>query len=85
MKIVVDCVGGDDAPKSAVLGALDALKQDKALEVILAGEQESLQAVLNQEKYDKTRVQLLNCTEQIANDEGPSVAIRQKQNSSVVR
>ena len=85
MKIVVDCVGGDDAPKSAVLGALDALKQDKDLRVILAGELESLQAVLNQEKYDKTRVELLNCTEQIANDEVPSVAIRQKLNSSVVR
>ena len=85
MKIVVDCVGGDDAPKSAVLGALDALKQDRDLQVILAGRLECLQAVLNQEKYDKSRVELLNCTEQIANDEVPSVAIRQKQNSSVVR
>lgn len=85
MKIVVDCVGGDDAPKSAILGALDALNKDKDLQVVLTGPIESLQSVLKEEKYDVTRVQLLNCREQIANDEVPSVAIRQKPDSSLVQ
>ena len=85
MRIVVDCFGGDDAPKSAVLGALDALKQDKSLQVILAGRQSTIEAVLHAEKYDKDRVTILDCIEQIENDEIPSVAIRQKTESSMVK
>ncbi len=85
MKIVVDCVGGDDSPKSAIFGALDALKQDRDLQVVLAGPIKSVQNVLEQEKYNSSRVHLLNCSEQIANDEIPSVAIRQKPDSSLVQ
>lgn len=85
MKIVVDCFGGDDAPKAAVLGAIDALKQDKMLHVVLAGQKAGIQSILQTEKYDRTRVEILDCVEQIENEEVPSVAIRQKTNSSLVQ
>lgn len=85
MKIVVDCFGGDDAPKSAVLGAIDALKQDKNVHIVLAGKKEILQPILQAEKYDTVRVEILDCREQIENEEVPSVAIRQKTESSLVR
>ena len=38
MKIIVDAMGGDNAPKEIVLGALDALKEKKSLHVVLVGD-----------------------------------------------
>ena len=38
MKIIVDALGGDNAPKEVVLGALDALKEKKSLHVVLVGD-----------------------------------------------
>ena len=34
MKIIVDAMGGDNAPLQIVLGAVDALNQDKNLKIV---------------------------------------------------
>ena len=37
--VALDCMGGDNAPEEPVKGAIDALKKDKELRVILVGDE----------------------------------------------
>lgn len=46
MKIIVDAMGGDNAPEQIVLGAIDALCEDKQLEVTLVGDTDAICKVL---------------------------------------
>lgn len=84
IKIVVDAMGGDNAPQEIVKGALAALEQDKALKVVLTGDEGKIKNSLSGQKYDASRLEILHCTEVITNDDAPTVAIRQKKDSSLV-
>lgn len=82
MKIVVDAFGGDNAPLEIVEGALLALKKHKDLELVLCGKKDEILKILN----GKTeRVEIVDADEVIQNTEHPTVAIRAKKNSSLVR
>ena len=85
MKIVVDAMGGDLAPKEIVLGALDALAQEKDLSVVLVGDLDKVNPILDVEKYDKARVELIDAKDVITNDESPTMAIKLKKESSLVK
>ncbi len=85
MKIIVDCQGGDFCPREAVVGALVALDSSKSLSVILAGRKDEIEAVLAERKYDLSRVEILDASEIITNDDSPSLAIRRKKDSSTVK
>ncbi len=84
IKIVVDAMGGDNAPQEIVKGALAALEQDKALKVVLTGDEGKIKNSLSGQKYDASRLEIVHCTEVITNDDAPTVAIRQKKDSSLV-
>lgn len=84
MKIVVDVMGGDNAPKAPIEGALMALDEFSDLEVILIGEEVSISKILKEKKYPKNRVETIFSTEVITNDDKPVKAIRSKKNSSMV-
>ena len=84
IKIVVDAMGGDNAPQEIVKGALAALEQDKALKVVLTGDEDKIKNSLSGQKYDASRLEIVHCTEVITNDDAPTVAIRQKKDSSLV-
>lgn len=81
MKIVIDAMGGDNAPKAIVEGTVKALEQIKDLQIILTGNQEEIKKYLEKD-YD--RLEIVHCTQTIENNEQPSVAIRQKTDSSLV-
>ena len=84
IKIVVDAMGGDNAPQEIVKGAFAALEQDKALKVVLTGDEGKIKNSLSGQKYDASRLEIVHCTEVITNDDAPTVAIRQKKDSSLV-
>ena len=81
MKIVIDAMGGDNAPKAIVEGSLKALQLLQDLEIILTGKQSEIMQYIKQ-KND--RLTIINCTETIENNEQPSLAVRQKTDSSLV-
>lgn len=83
-KIVVDAMGGDNAPAEIVKGALEALEAKKDFAVIFTGDEEMIKAELANAKYDASRVEIVHCTEVITNDDDPAYAIRRKKDSSVV-
>ncbi len=82
MKVVVDAFGGDYAPLEIVEGAVLAVKKRKDLTVVLTGNEKKIQEIL---AGRNERIEIVNASEVISNDDSPTVAIRQKKDSSLVR
>ena len=86
-KIAVDAMGGDNAPEQIVIGAIDAVKADKDLSVVLVGKKNDIDAVLAETdgNFDKNRVEIVDAQDVITNDESPTMAIKTKKESSLVK
>ena len=84
MKIVIDAMGGDFAPAEQVKGALESLKEDKELSIILVGDEKAIKAELQKTPHDGSRVELVHTTEIITNEEVPTKAVKTKKDSSLV-
>lgn len=84
VKVALDAMGGDNAPREIVKGAVEAVREDERIQVILTGKEALVQAELERYEYNKERIQVVNADEVISNDEAPVMAIREKKNSSIV-
>ncbi len=84
LKIVVDAMGGDNAPSEIVKGAIMALDLRKDFMVVFTGEEDLVMHELSKYKYDVSRVDVVHCTEVITNDDTPTSAVRTKRDSSLV-
>ena len=82
--IAVDAMGGDNAPKEIVKGAIEALVDDR-VNILLVGREDAVKNELNAYKYDSERIKIINAAEVIENDEQPTSAIRNKKDSSIVK
>lgn len=83
MKIVIDAMGGDNAPQETVKGAVEAVKQFN-VDMVLTGDIEEIAKELEKHSYPKEKIEIVNCSEVIKTDEKPVVAIRRKKDSSLV-
>ena len=82
VKIVVDAMGGDNAPEEIVKGALLALRERENFSVLFTGDEARIRAELAKTPHDASRVEVRHCTEEITNDDVPTHAIRSKRDSS---
>ncbi|MGI6144796.1 MAG: phosphate acyltransferase PlsX [Peptococcia bacterium] len=82
MRIVVDAMGGDHAPKAIVEGAVRALHLDQDLQLILVGQEKAISEYLPTD-YDQSRLSIHHCEEVIAMDEHPALAYRKKKDASI--
>ena len=88
MKILLDAMGGDNAPDANIKGAVNAINQIKA-EVVLIGKEEIIRKKVK-EFYGKEveeisdRLKIKNATETIEMEDQPTVAIKHKKDSSMV-
>jgi glycerol-3-phosphate acyltransferase PlsX len=85
MKIIVDAMGGDNAPEAIVAGAVRALRQNQDLEILLAGPEERLRALKADAGDVTSRIGYIPAAEVIAMDEAPMLAVRRKADSSMVQ
>lgn len=85
MKIIIDAYGGDNSPVEIVKGAIDAINERDGFDIVLVGKQDGINAILQNETYDKARVTVENATEVITCEESPTEAIRAKKDSSIVK
>ena len=83
IKVVVDAFGGDRSPDANVKGAIEAVNEIKDLHVIFTGDENILNSKLSEYSYDKERVTVIHAPEVIGCDEQPTVAIKNKKNSSM--
>ncbi len=84
LKIVVDAMGGDNAPAEIVKGALLALDEREDFMVVFTGDEPLVKNELAKYKYDAARVDVRHCTEVVTNDDIPTSAVRAKRDSSLV-
>ena len=84
-RIVVDAMGGDNAPEEIVKGAAEALDANDRIKIILVGKEALVRKEI--EKYPQMtpeRVEVVNADEVIGFDEPPVMAVRKKKDSSIV-
>lgn len=85
MKIALDAMGGDHAPKEIVLGGLRALQEYAMIEKIyLVGQSKPIEAVLAQQSnVDHSRLELVEAAEVIEMEDHPANAYRRKKDASI--
>ena len=83
-KVVLDAMGGDNAPVEVVKGAVDAVTSRDDIKVILVGQEAVVMEELAKYQYPKERIQVVDAPEIIEMAEPPVVAIRKKKQSSIV-
>ncbi|AGC68148.1 phosphate acyltransferase PlsX [Thermoclostridium stercorarium subsp. stercorarium DSM 8532] len=84
MRIMVDAMGGDNAPEEIVKGCIEALKSKEGFDIELIGIEEEIEKYLNKYGYNGNRILITHAPEVIYNDDKPTEAIRHKKNSSMV-
>lgn len=84
MKIIVDAFGGDYAPVEIVKGAITAVNILDDVEVILTGDEKTIQNILSEHNYTGNKIQIVHAPDIITNNESPTMAIKQKKESSLV-
>lgn len=84
IKVVLDGFGGDNSPDEVVLGAIDSVKKYDDLSIVITGEENKLKELLTNAGYTGGKIEVLNATEVITNEESPTVAVRSKKDSSIV-
>jgi len=85
IRIAVDVMGGDHAPEETIKGCAEALAAgDSRVKLLLVGQEDKIKAELAKHKMDETRYEIVDAPEVIGTEETPTVAIRQKKQSSLV-
>ncbi len=84
MKIGLDIMGGDYAPKATVLGAIDAYKELLPTEqLVLIGDKDIAVSILKENDFNPDHFEFVHTTEVIGMGEHPTKAIVQKPDSSI--
>ena len=84
MKFVIDAFGGDNAPKEIVRGAVTSVNLFSDVNIVLSGDKTKIEAELAEIGYTGDKIEIIDAPEVIGFNESPTMAIRQKKNSSLV-
>ena len=83
IKIGLDAMGGDFAPKEAVEGAYAAVEKFEDIQVNLYGKEDEIKKFITK---DHSRIKIVHCEDVIPMDiKEPALAIRRQKDSSLVR
>lgn len=82
--VALDAMGGDYAPEQTVQGAVNAVNSTDEIKVILVGKEDMIQTELKKYEYDTEDIEVVNATEIIDMGDVPTVAIKDKKDSSLV-
>lgn len=82
-RIVVDAMGGDFAPQNAVVGAIDALREDPSIELLLVGHEKQIREVLQKNRLEFDTSGIIHAEEVITMSDSPTL-LKTKKNSSIV-
>ncbi len=87
MRISIDAMGGDHAPREIVAGTLRAAKSLQGVEkLFLVGDETAIQTELKKHKGAiPSCIEIVHASEVVEMGESPAVAIRRKKDSSIAR
>lgn len=84
MRIAVDAMGGDYAPRVVIEGTIAAVKEYPGIEVILVGDETKVNSLLKTAGYNGDKIIVHPASEVIQMCESAAVSVRRKRNSSIV-
>ena len=84
MRIILDGMGGDNAPGAGVEGAVLASEVIEH-EIVIIGQEELINHELKKHKYNHKKITVADAREVITNEEAPVRAVRSKKDSSIVK
>lgn len=82
MKLAIDAMGGDHAPEQIIFGVNRALKELPELELMIFGDQEKIQPLLD--AGSQIRTEVIHSPDVILGTDEPVRAVRRKKQSSLV-
>ncbi|WP_041367556.1 phosphate acyltransferase PlsX [Natranaerobius thermophilus] len=88
MRVALDAMGGDHAPKAPVKGALLAVQELQEISISLVGQKELIEQELSRiksEDFDDDNIHIVDAREIISGEDNPTQAIREKKDSSLVK
>jgi len=83
MRVIIDAMGGDHAPREIVQGALDAASRTDA-SFTLVGDREAVSQCLGRADAEAGRFELVHAEQAITMEDDPLTAIQTKRRSSMV-
>ncbi len=85
VKVALDAMGGDNAPKEVVKGAVEAVNLEKDIIVYLVGKEKLIRSELSNYTYDDKQIIIVDAPDVIETGEPPVMAVRRKKDSSLVK
>ncbi len=82
MRIIIDAMGGDNAPQEIVKGAVRARKE-LGVDITLVGRIEDIEACLKAENATSADYEIVDARDVITMDDDPSTATRRKKDASM--
>ena len=82
IKIALDAMGGDRAPRAIVEGAARASREYQC-HIVLVGKERYINKFLKKNDYVKERISVKDASEIIKMDDSAAVSVRRKKNSSI--
>ncbi|MDD5006040.1 MAG: phosphate acyltransferase PlsX [Candidatus Omnitrophica bacterium] len=83
MKIAVDAMGGDYAPKVVIQGVAEAVR-DYGLDILLVGDSYKIEEEIKKIKnFPRDKVKIIHTEEVVDMDDSPTASVRKKKNSSI--
>lgn len=80
--IAVDAMGGDNAPKAEIEGALQAARS-MPVRIILVGREQVLKAELDRHRWHDLPIEIKHASEVVTMDDSAAKAVRTKRDSSI--
>ncbi|MCM3175249.1 phosphate acyltransferase PlsX [Paenibacillus sp. MER 99-2] len=84
MKIVIDAMGGDNAPAATVEGAIAAATEWTDTQIVLVGDEAQIEPLLSQAAVKPANLSVRHASEVIGSDDEPVRAVRRKKDASMV-
>lgn len=85
MRIALDAMGGDHAPGPIVGGAVQAVRANADMRVVLVGDEAKVRPLFEKEKNLGDRIETFHCTQVIGMEDSPVEGLRRKPDNSISR
>lgn len=84
MRIIIDAMGGDNAPEAIVEGSVMAARE-LGVEIVLVGKRNVVEELLGKADADalRSRISIVNADEVVDMEDDPTTVLRAKKNSSM--
>ena len=83
MKILVDTLGGDNAPSAVLDGAIGALKKEPELQLVMVGPEAVIREAMEKGGIPAERYEVIHSDVAVENTDHPSLFLKQKPTASL--